>query len=274
VHDEATDWHSRRPKLALRRPAATALHTYLLDADDDLAEQFDVRTRLAVRQGTTVKVLEAPPGDCDLTTTLADVRNGIGLLVLDGLLAYETRVGERTATELLGQGDLLQHPGDGVDAMLERTDSWRVLWPTRFGLLDVDFADRVRPWPQITHTLLRRACRRTADVGAIRAISCHPRLEVRLDLVFWHLAARWGRVEPAGIRLTLPLTHRLLGQLVAAERPSISHALGRLSQAGLVTGAAGDWHLIGTPEEHLEALIERTVRLTPRRGQHPTPGFG
>ncbi len=76
-----------------------------------------------------------------------------------------------------------------------------------------------------------------------------------VDLLFWHLAARWGRVEPSGIRLTLPLTHRLLGQLVAAERPSISHALGRLSHAGLVTGNPGDWHLHGSVDSHLESLV-------------------
>ena len=276
MQPDPTDWQRRAPDLARRRPEANALHTYLLDADDDLAEQFDVRTRLAVRQGTTVKVIEAPVGSCDLGPALAEVRDGLGLLILDGLVAAETRVGERTATELLGQGDLLQHAGDRGDAMLERTDSWRALWPTRFGLLDAEFADRVRPWPQISQALLRRSGRRTADIDAIRAISCHPRLEVRLDLLFWHLASRWGRVEPAGIRLTLPLTHRLLGQLVAAERPSISHALGRLSQAGLVTGTAGDWHLVGTPDEHLEALIERTIRLTPRnaRNRGSTSGFG
>ena len=51
-------------------------------------------------------------------------------------------------------------------------------------------------------------------------------------LLLWHLAARWGRVEPAGLRVSLPLTHRLLGQLVAAERPSISHALARLAGPG------------------------------------------
>ena len=74
----------------------------------------------------------------------------------------------------------------------------------------------------------------------LRAITSQPRLEVRLVLLLWHLAARWGRVEPSGVRLSLPLTHRLLGQLVAAERPSISHALKRLAQAGLVTGATDD----------------------------------
>ena len=58
-------------------------------------------------------------------------------------------------------------------------------------------------------------------------------------LLLWHLAGRWGRVEPTGFRLCLPLTHRLLGRLVAAERPSISHALRRLSEAGIVTGTAG-----------------------------------
>ncbi|MGH2871598.1 MAG: helix-turn-helix domain-containing protein [Solirubrobacteraceae bacterium] len=259
----ASELQERRDA-ALLRPAATALHVYLLDADDDLAEQFEIRTRLAARQGTTVRVMTAEVGDCDLRAILEGVRNGFGLLVLDGLLACETHVGQRTATELVGAGDLVQALGERTDAMLERTDSWRVLWPTRFGLLDSEFTERVHPWPQIAQALLRRASRRTADIDTLRAISCHPRLEVRLDLVFWHLAARWGRVEPSGIRLTLPLTHRLLGQLVAAERPSISHALARLSQAGLVTGAPGDWHLVGTHEDHLASLVESTIHLIPR----------
>ena len=116
------------------------------------------------------------------------------------------------------------------------------------------------PWPQIAQALLRRAERRAGDLAVLRAISCQPRLEVRLVLMLWHLAARWGRVEPAGLRVTLPLTHRLLGQLVAAERPSITHALARLSRAGLVTGKAGDWHLHGSLDEHIESLIERTAR--------------
>ena len=63
--------------------------------------------------------------------------------------------------------------------------------------------------------------------------------------MLWHLAARWGKVELGGIRLSLPLTHRLLGQLVGAERPSVSHALARLAEAGLVTGRGDEWHLHG-----------------------------
>jgi CRP/FNR family cyclic AMP-dependent transcriptional regulator len=242
-----------------RRPATTPIHTYLLDADGDLADEFDVRTRIAVRQGTTVKVLEADVGECDLAPAFASaaLHRGFGLLILDGLLAFEMRVGDRTAIELIGAGDLLQPCTHPAEEMLERTDAWRVLMPARLALLDSEFAERVRPWPQIVQALLRRASRRTADVDAMRAIACHPRLEVRLDLLFWHLAARWGRIEPAGIKLALPLTHRLLGQLVAAERPSITNALARLSHAGLVTGAAGDWHLHGSLAAHRESLADR-----------------
>jgi CRP/FNR family cyclic AMP-dependent transcriptional regulator len=213
--------------------------------------------RVAARQLATVRVLEAEVGECDLEPWFGAVGHGPGLLVLDGLIAFETCVGNRTATELIGPGDLLQ-PANRPDEMLIRTDGWRVLRETRFALLDADFANRIRPWPQIVQALLRRAGRRVADVDALRAITCQPRLDARLVLLLWHLAARWGRVEPAGIRLTLPLTHRLLGQLVSAERPSISHALARLSHAGLVTGGACDLHLHGTMDQHLQELVGRS----------------
>ncbi|MGH2875575.1 MAG: helix-turn-helix domain-containing protein, partial [Solirubrobacteraceae bacterium] len=227
------------------RPQPRTLRTYLLDADDELAARFDVRTRLAVRQGTTVRVVVAEAGDCELDHVLEGVEGGFGLLLLDGLIAHETRLGGRATAELLGTGDLVAPYAPRDEAMLEPTESWRALWPSRFGLLDAEFSDRARPWPQIWRELSCRAARRAGDLACVRAISCHPRLEVRLDLLFWHLAERWGRVEPGGIRLTLPLTHRLLGELVAAERPSICHALGRLAHAGLVTGQTGDWHLVG-----------------------------
>jgi CRP-like cAMP-binding protein len=241
------------------------LRTYLLDADDDLAQQFEPRTRFAVRQGTTIRVVEAGLGECHLKPFLHEVRGGPGLIVLAGLTAKETRVGDRAAVELLGAGDLLQPWALLDDTLLQREESWRVLSPTRFGLLDAEFGERIKPWPQLGQALLRRAFRRIADLDTIRAINGHPRLEVRLDLLMWHLAARWGRVELGGIRLTLPLTHKLLGELVAAERPSITHALARLSEAGLVIGEHGDWHLVGSPEQHLDSLIEHTVRLTQRR---------
>ena len=177
--------------------------------------------------------------------------------MLDGVVAVEVHVGDRIATELIGAGDLLQAPSATGDDLLEHLETWHVLVPARLAVLDADFAERVRPWPQIAQALLRRAGKRAEDLDVQRAIACQPRLEVRLALLLWHLAARWGKVEPGGIRLPLPLTHRLLGQLVGAERPSVSHALARLADAGLVTGHGDEWHLHGTLEHHLACLAER-----------------
>ena len=254
-----------------RRPSAAPLFGYVFDLDDDLAEEIEIRMRVSARQHATARLLDAEAGECDLRSWFANVGRGPGLLIVDGLLAIDTRVAGRTITELLGIGDLLQPPGRHDDELVEHETVWRALNPSRLALLDTDFAERMRSWPQILNALFRRAERRSDDLDVMRAISCQPRLDVRLVLLLWHLATRWGRVEPAGLRLTMPLTHRLLGQLVAAERPSISHALRRLSEAGIVTGAAGDWHLHGSVDEHLEALTERTVRLAPvDRGASPT----
>lgn len=256
-------WPPRRGPRA-RRGEEPPAHCYLLDVDDELAEAFDVRMRLAARHAITATVRDAPVGPCDLEPAFEAVAGGPGLLVLDGLLVVESRVGDRTAAELVGSGDLLQSMDPESEDILEHAVVWRMLRPTRLALLDAGFMECARPWPQLTQALLRRSGRRAAQLDVLRAIACQPRLEVRLVLLLWHLAPRWGRVEHSGIRLCLPLTHRLLGQLVGAERPSVSHALGRLAQAGLVTGAAGDLHLLGTVEHHLWVLMERA-------GDEPTP---
>jgi CRP/FNR family transcriptional regulator, cyclic AMP receptor protein len=205
----------------------------------------------------TVVVFEIPIGEHLPADWLEPNMGGLGLLLLDGVIAVEVQVGDRTATELIGAGDLLQPRQLDVDDLLEHFDGWHVLLPARVAVLDAGFAERVRPWPQIVLALLRRAGKRASDLDVQRAIACQPRLEVRLALMLWHLAARWGRVELGGIRLSLPLTHRLLGQLVGAERPSVSHALARLAEAELVTGRGDEWHLHGSLEHHLAALAER-----------------
>jgi CRP-like cAMP-binding protein len=260
-------WPRREP--LARRPASPQLFGYVLDLDDDLARELEVRMRFSARQHATARILHADSGACELSGWFQTIGDGPGLLMLDGLMALETRVADRTVTELVGAGDLLQPPSSPQDDLVGRYAAWRALLPARLALLDGDFADRIHSWPQLSRALCRRAERRTSDLAVLRAISAQPKLDVRLVLLLWHLAGRWGRVEPSGLRLSLPLTHRLLGQLVGAERPSISHALARLAHAGIVTGSAGDWHLRGGLEQHLETLIERTARLEPA---HDGPG--
>jgi CRP/FNR family transcriptional regulator, cyclic AMP receptor protein len=251
----------RRP----RRPLAS--YCYLLDADADLADEFDNRMRMVARRATTVVVFEIPVGDCDPAQWTVAGDGAPGLLLLDGVLAVDVHVGDRTATELMGAGDLLQPWDLGSDELLPRYACWHVLLPGRVAVLDAGFAERIRPWPQILVALLRRASKRASDLDVQRAIASQPRLEVRLALLLWHLAGRWGKVEPGGIRISLPLTHRLMGQLIGAERPSVSHALARLADAGLVTGRSDEWHLHGTAAEHLACLTERD-------GQRQAPSNG
>jgi len=237
-------------------PERPGTYRYLLDLDDELADAFDVRMRLVARPAATAMTFDVDLGEIDLDGWLRAATPGPGVLVIDGVLAVHVRVGDRVAAELLGAGDLIEPPAPDGDELLACVVGWRALVPARFALLDGSFADRVQPWPQVMASLLRRAERRTRDLNVQRAIASQPRLEVRLALLLWHLAARWGRVEPGGIRLPLPLTHRLLGRLVGAERPSVSHALARLARAGLVTGRGDEWHLHGSLEEQLGSIAE------------------
>ena len=214
----------------------------------DLAEEFDVRMRLAARPAVAATTFKTDSGQLQLSDWLALAAPGPGLLILDGVLAAQVRVGDRVAAELVGAGDLLQ-PWLSNEAELVCEAGWRALTPVRFALLDAEFAHRVQPWPQIMAALLRRAGRRTRHLNVQRAIAAQPRLDVRLALLLWHLGARWGKVEPGGIHLCLPLTHQLLAWLVGAERPSVSHALARLSHSGVVSGQGDEWHLHGSVEQ-------------------------
>jgi hypothetical protein len=211
--------------------------------------------RLVARPAATAMIFEADAGEVRLTERLADADPGPGILVLDGVLAVNVQVGDRIASELLGPGDLVEPCQHEADDLLACDTEWRGLVATRFAVLDGGFAQRVRPWPQIMQALLSRVERRARNLNVQRAITSQPRLEVRLALLLWHLAARWGRVEPGGIRLPLPLTHQLLGRLIGAERPSVSHALARLARSGLVTGHGDEWHLHGQIEQQLGELL-------------------
>lgn len=250
-HRELLRWPARA-----RPTARLGSFRYLLDLDPDLADELDVRLRLAARAAMTARTLDVDAGEVELSDWISAASPGPGLLILDGVLAGHVRVGDRVAAELIGPGDLIQPIGRHEDDLVMSDTSWRALVESRLALLDGGFAERVLPWPQITRVLLRRAGRRTRALNIQRAIAAQPRLDVRLALLLWHLAARWGKVEPGGIRLPVPLTHQLLGKLVGAERPSVSHALARLAHAGLVTGHGDEWHLHGTLEDHLVSMIE------------------
>jgi hypothetical protein len=186
---------------------------------------------------------------------------GLGLLVLDGLLARDVSVRDRCCVELLGTGDLLRpwdEDGD-IDLSVDRVCRWEVLEPARVAVLDRRCAALLARWPAIVEALLFRTVRRTRTMGLQFALTQVEGVEVRAHLMLWHLADRWGRVTPAGVLLPLPLTHRLLARLIGSRRPSVTSALRRLDEEGLVKRTDdGGWLLHGSPDEvHLEHRSRR-----------------
>jgi CRP-like cAMP-binding protein len=79
------------------------------------------------------------------------------------------------------------------------------------------------------------------------AVAQQPRLDVRLWMLIWDLADRYGRVRADGVHVELPLTHEILSHLAGARRPSVSAALTRLAADGRVTRQGHRWILSGEP---------------------------
>lgn len=210
---------------------------YVLDEDRELALVFEPSTRLAVRPLATAPGIVVAAGPVPLAETFGESRGGMGLLVLDGLIVREVEVAGRTAAELIGPGDLIVPWYREGGPLVPELVSWRALTEARMAVLDRAFVARTRPWPQIGDALMRRLLRRTMSLAAQQAIAAHPRVEERVALLLAHLADRWGRVEPDGsVRIPVPLTHRLIGELVGAERPTVSLAIGGLRRDGLLSG--------------------------------------
>lgn len=206
----------------------------------------DRRERGVAASMATVVGLRAGPWDARGDAALLD--NGFGLLVLDGLLIRRVGVDGRFGAELLAKGDLLrpwQHDGDA--AVLPFEAAWRVVSPARMAVLDLRWATRMAPFPEVGAHLAGRALDRSRRLAVLMALAQQPRLEQRLRLLFWELADRHGRVHADGVHLDLPLTHELISHLAAARRPSVSHALSKLAQSGVIERAGRGWVVKGPP---------------------------
>jgi hypothetical protein len=225
----------------------------ILEEDPDLGEHLQGNRLLAARQDCVARAIRVPTGLWDPQADAGDIRFGIGLLILDGLFLRRVGIGGRFGGELVGDGDLLRPwQREEQGASIPRTGAWKVLRKGRVALLDAEFALRVARYPEVISTLFARAIRRTRHMAVSIAIIHQPRIDLRLHMFFWDLADRFGTVRPDGVHLPLRLTHAMLGELVAARRPTVTKALGELADRGLVTWTGEDWLLGGGPPLELE----------------------
>jgi CRP/FNR family cyclic AMP-dependent transcriptional regulator len=226
--------------------------TVVADELPELVAHVPPAQREAARGATRAAVLEVEAGDWD-----ADELHGpaghYGLLVLDGLLSRRVQLGNRACVELLGADDLLRPWTAMSDGAMKRVDArWTVQSRLRCAVLDRAFALRVGPYPEVHAALLELLVRRSRWLAFHLAV-CHlPQLELRLRVVLWHMADRWGRVTPQGVVVPVRLSHELLGGLVGARRSPVTRALGRLADAGaLERRPDGTWLLRDAPPAEL-----------------------
>jgi CRP-like cAMP-binding protein len=229
----------------------------LLDADPDLADRIPADDLPAARHASRARVEHLVPGPWDPPEPVPG-SEGFGLLVLSGFLVR--RVGREGlfGAEILGPDDLLrpwQAPGRVASQPFE--SGWQTIAAAELAVLDGSFVERVTAYPQIGVRLVDRALLRSRHLALELAIVQQRRVEQRLQMLFWLLADRWGYVTREGVRLIVPLTHALLAELVAARRPSVSAALGKLAAAGEVSRTGNQWTLRGSPAEgHADLPVE------------------
>jgi hypothetical protein len=221
----------------------------LLEADPDLGALLSPGRKAEAERELVVRTHRLPVGPWDVTRLTGASADHVGLLILDGVLARELVVADHVSAELLGPGDLVRPWQATTRASLLPVDAiWSVLSTMTVAVLDRRFAAEAARYPEITSALFDRLSERSVRLATTQAISQLTRVDRRLKALFWHLAERWGRVSGDGVVVPLALTHRILGQLVGARRPTVSTALSELAERGeLVRRPDGSWLLRGDP---------------------------
>lgn len=224
----------------------------ILLEDPDLAEHLQGPRLTAAQRDCIACVMAFSSTGWSVLSQARDPHFGIGLLILEGLVVRRLGMAGRFGAELLGEGDLLRPwQQEDTGTSLPRTGKWRVLQRGRVAMLDTEFAVRVSRYPEVISCLVGRALRRSRHMAVNMAIIHQPRIDVRVHMLLWELADRYGRVGREGVHLPLRLTHAMLGELVAARRPTVTKSLGELADRGLVRWTGNEWLLMGDPPVEL-----------------------
>jgi CRP/FNR family transcriptional regulator, cyclic AMP receptor protein len=239
----------------------------LLDADPDLGALLNESRRDQAERELVVRSHRLPVGPWDVSRLAGATADHVGLLIIDGILSRELVVADHVSAELLGPGDLVRPWQPASRTGLLPVDAvWTVLSPLTVAVLDRRFAAEVTRYPEITAALFDRLSERSLRLATTQAISQLTRVDRRLKALFWHLAERWGRVSREGIAVPLALSHRLIGELVGARRPTVSTALADLAREGqLVRRDDGTWLLTDKPVAAASAaeVVRQRRRLMP-----------
>src|SRR4051794_5390673 len=221
----------------------------LLEAQPELAEGLSPEDEAQARRHVVALLDSVEPGPWEPADRYPGDPAFFGLLLIDGMISRDVELGGRRCSELLGPGDLLR-PWDydeGSTASVPSESAWSVLEPSRVAVLDGRFARVACRYPELVAGLIGRTLRRSRWLAILLTISSMPRVDARVQALFWHLADRWGTVTLDGVVVPVRLTHEMIGRLVGAHRPSVTTALSELARSNRIRRLPHGWLLLGDP---------------------------
>jgi len=165
-------------------------------------------------------------------------RTGLfGALVVQGALARRVCTDRGRSLEVLVKGDLLRP--------WQEDSGWVVgseihpLVDTRVAVIDRFAGDSLCKFPPVIEALLERAFRRIRGMATQAAFDSRAGMDQRVLFSMWHLADRCGERAAGGMVIPLPLTHRMIADLLGAQRTSVSAAISRLAAEGALSRTDG-----------------------------------
>jgi len=170
----------------------------------------------------------------------------LAYMVVAGMLLRRVTVEGGRSVELLGKGDLLL-PWHGEPASFCRSE-WEVVDRSRLAVLDLRPGSPLSRTTDLATTIVPRAIERARWLALQSAIMSIVGIEERLRALLWALAERWGKPVPGGAEIEVNVPQSVLAEMVGARRPTVSLALGALTERGLLlTSEPGRWVLSGEP---------------------------
>jgi CRP/FNR family transcriptional regulator, cyclic AMP receptor protein len=206
---------------------------HILRADPDLAEGLAPEMARQAEELVRARGFEIPAGAWR-PPELAP--GAIGLLILDGLMARTVRLGNCSSSELVGPGDILRPWEQNlIPSLVPAEAEWTVIESASVALLDARVTALLGRWPELMGAIAARLLRRTRSLAYVMAAQQFIRVEDRLLATLWHLASLWGKVTPQGTLVPFRLTQETLGNLIGAQRPTTTLAVGSLIRKGRLT---------------------------------------
>ena len=224
----------------------------LFDEDPELRTALSELPAAAARAANEllVRSWSLSRGSWDPAGNLQLRESDRGYLILDGLLLCRVRVGPRCSAELVGAGDVF-HTDDADThgyATVASEASFRVLSPMCLVVLERDLMARIESLSGKASQLEHRLTERVRSLNVRLAVVQEPRLAIRLHLLLWHLADRWGRRRPDGVLIPFRLSHQVLAEYCSAQRTSVLAAIHELEKSGAVErNDEGFWLLHAMP---------------------------